>query len=141
MQKVPPSYPTFRHTSGRQPWLGATLGSSNLWLLLALVLMPGSKPDFRARRPWGKVELWERQEPRLDTRLPVQGISARGNEASNHGRWISHCHLCALVSHPRLISHNLVCKRDLSVSVPWLGAAVGKGRLRGACPHQLVSGL
>lgn len=117
-QKIPPCCLTFRHTSGQQPWFGATLGSSNSWLLLTLVLMPGSNLDFRVRRPWGNVELRERQELRLDMLPSVQGISARVYEASDHNSVISHCNLCALVSHLWLISHNLVSKQDLSFSMP-----------------------
>ena len=117
-QKLPPSCLTFWHASGQQPWLGATLDSSNLWLLLTLILMPGSNLDFCGQRPWGKAELRERQELHLDTLPPVQGISASGNKASDHGSGISHCNLCALVSHLCLIGHNLVCKQDLSFSMP-----------------------
>jgi len=80
--------------------------------------MPGSNVDFCVQRPWAKAELREGQDLHLDTLPPMQGISARGNEASDHSSVTSHCNLYALVSHLCLISHSVVCKQDLSFSMP-----------------------
>lgn len=117
-RRYPLSCLTSQCASGQHPWLGVTIGSTASWLLLTLVLMPGSNLDLCVQSPWEKVELREWQELCLDVFPPVQGISARGNKAFDRGSIISHCNLCALVSHLCLISHNLVCKQDLSFSMP-----------------------
>lgn len=115
---IPLSCLASQHTCGQQPWLGATLGSTTSWLLLTLVLMPESNLDLCVQRPWEKIELREWQDLCLDVFPPVQVISATGKKAFDRGSSISHCNLCALVSHLCLISHNLVCKQDLSFSMP-----------------------
>lgn len=91
-QKMPPFCLIFQHASGLglEPPL-----APNSWLLLTLILMPCSNLDFCVQSPWGKVELREWGELRLDALPPVQGCSARGNKAPDHRRIFSHCNLCA----------------------------------------------